>query len=969
MVAAWLGSALAATGNAAAQPDPVFYASFDSGFEATMRDDSRLSADKSGFPRLVPGRFGNALLAGPKSGSVSYPARGVIDRRQGTVEMWVAPVDWDGFDGKFHVFFQMRDVGALYLYKYLDSPRLLMLGTDDAEQGPYHFSARDADWAPRQWRHIAGTWSEDGVLAYVDGVAQTDEPIAAVLPQSTGGQFQIGDLTWSTLRLSSSVIDEVRIYDRALTPAQVRQAFLGRRQVASGKAVRSAELRYSVEDFGATLVARVTASTAVTADARTTAVFSIGSRDRQRLVSAPVHLANGQASAKLRIADLAPGDYDLTVTFSRDDTGLVPQTVSVRVPDPAASNEAAGDRFRFARGLELVNGRARGAHHEYEYRNSLFPRQITAAGAPLLAAPIEIYLGVASSVTERAAAAGLVQTAQLTKGGQEAVVVSRFDSASIEGGRAKVMVRTTFEPDGMAWFDTTITPLGPAELEGPIEIRIPVRPSVAQFRHRWDTERPVSGRLAGGRGRVDRAGFVPFYWLGNDDRGLFWFAETSRSWPNALGDDAVEIVRGANVVNLVIRVKRAGSPSQKEVRFSFGLQGTPIKSLPKSWRSWRLDPAHDASHRVIWPEPNTDSFKFYGYPEPASPAAFSASLGAYRNRGLKPMPYVCPTCVATNTPEWGFSRKWWSLGVIDTPPDVSAYRSAVAMLAPGGRGWAPFISKKTGSFMRDYRIDALYLDNTAILGGYAPDAGLGYTRDGKRMREFPILAYRELFKSIRAEVDASSSEALVVAHTSGSIGIPALSFFDVYLNGEQFRGRVKDNYLDVTTLDAFRAEFSGRQWGLAPMFLPEFDDRHARMVQPTRGLMALLMLHDIGVWPQWCNVEEANRATRSLSAFGYEHAVFVPYFHDDPPARAEDRDVLVSGYRRDDDWLLVVGNTAATPARTVVCPSASRDLRGRKWSSFVTRAPVSANDQGCFPVNLDGLDYALVVSQPRLAAN
>jgi hypothetical protein len=166
-----------------------------------------------------------------------------------------------------------------------------------------------------------------------------------------------------------------------------------------------------------------------------------------------------------------------------------------------------------------------------------------------------------------------------------------------------------------------------------------------------------------------------------------------------------------------------------------------------------------------------------------------------------------------------------------------------------------------------------------------------------------------LYRRDYAAVKGLPRETFTMAHMSGKITIPILAYDDSYLDGENFRGVVKDSYLDVVSLDAFRAEFMGRQWGLMPFFLPEFDAQHAAQVEPTRGMMALLMLHDVSLWPIWCNVKVVNEALAALDEFGYVAAEFIPYFASVPPASTNMADVYVSAYKRPKGQvLLIVGN-------------------------------------------------------------
>jgi hypothetical protein len=154
-------------------------------------------------------------------------------------------------------------------------------------------------------------------------------------------------------------------------------------------------------------------------------------------------------------------------------------------------------------------------------------------------------------------------------------------------------------------------------------------------------------------------------------------------------------------------------------------------------------------------------------------------------------------------------------------------------------------------------------------------------------------------------------DSFSMAHMSGKMTMPILAYEDSYLDGEHFRGQVKDSYMDMMSLDTFRTEYMGRQWGIMPYFLPEFDAEHAAQVEPTRGLMALLMIHDVAVWPIWCNANVANEALAALDAFGYVKSDFIGYFEKTPPASTDMKDTYVSAYKRaDGKCLLVVANLA-----------------------------------------------------------
>jgi hypothetical protein len=634
------------------------------------------------------------------------------------------------------------------------------------------------------------------------------------------------------------------------------------------------------------------------------------------------------------------------VIVPREDWLNRQQKVSPSVPAPWAAPEVTNQEVR-------VWGR------RYQFRSDALPVQIISADTEMLAGPISLR------VTSAGVPVVLKPQGQQvlpSRSGDSITINTRLASRANTGDTLTFDVSARVEFDGLVWI--SITPGTPSSLSSidEMSIEIPMLPSRAPYRHRWSAvTASENGRLSARWGTVDQGKFMPFYWLGNDDSGLFWFSESARSWPNAGNEDAVQVIRSKERVSLVLKIKARGQSFPVSWKYEFGIQATPVKPLARGWRRWRLAPAVAPRFSVVWPAPNADSFKYYGYPEAADAGKFSARLAAMRMSGIEPMPYICPTCLSTASPEWKFFREGWSMQAFDSDSsDVLASGAPMAMISPRATGWVDFMSVRISDFVRRFQLKGLYFDNVQPFGGFAPEAGVGYLADGKRIREYPILAYRELFRSIRAELQSANTAVISLAHMSGKMTIPVLSFVDAYLDGEQFRGVVKDNYLDHITLADFRSEFMGRQWGLAPMFLPEFSEDVARKTEPTRGLMALLMLHDVAVWPEQSNVSEVNRAVDALRLFGYEDAEFRPYFATEPPASSDLEDVYVSAYENGRDWLLIIGNLSTSARRGSVCLNGGIFNHPNGLRYWPSGPAVALDAKRCMAVDLARQDYRLV---------
>jgi len=331
-------------------------------------------------------------------------------------------------------------------------------------------------------------------------------------------------------------------------------------------------------------------------------------------------------------------------------------------------------------------------------------------------------------------------------------------------------------------------------------------------------------------------------------------------------------------------------------------------------------------------------------------------------QNVKAVPYLCLSFISAACPEWPFFQKQWAMGGGDaSSSDVAAYGAVFALASPVGKGYSDFIVWKNKQFIDRFGVDGLYHDNTHPYSSSKIEAGCGYLRDGKARPTYPILGFRALYRRMYAVMKATKPDSFTMAHMSGKVTIPILAYDDSYLDGEHFRGRVKDSYLDLMSLDTFRAEFMGRQWGIMPFFLPEFTGDYAKAVEPTRGLMALLMIHDVSPWPIWCNAAVMNEALAALDEFGYVDADFIGYFDPTPPATTDMKDVYVSAYKRTDGRvLLIVANLSREDRKGEV----RINLPTGKLLSWPDKQPLTATG-GRVPLDVPRLGYRMLLAEGR----
>lgn len=926
--------------------EPSLSISFDGHFDA-MGANGAVAGEKLDSPQLVAGRFGQAMRSGPASGHMRFPTQNVLNPEQGSLFMWVSPVDWQGESNKFHVFFQAEGAANLYLYKYYEGSKLLFLLDENPGRGPYYSLGRTLDWRNGQWYHLAATWSPQGLMLYIDGQPVTRDAVHAAPLSTFKPYFTVGDLPWHTPRTTSTLIDEVKIYDIALDPAEVKQLYdryMGQQGSAplfsagivplvgdhDGKVLPDYRYEYRLKKSRLEPpAAAYDIETSVLRDGR---LFSV---------------RNGQFDGykqyyTLDIDKQRPGEYTVQTRVFRDGEVIAELSSDLVVPDLSAlSADIAAPAAVPApwsavrqQGMTLqVQGR------DYDFGEGFVAAQIHALDTALLDGAVQLLKnGVPWSLMQKSADIraddkglwGLVEKVYAGAAGAECRVENNLEY----DGLLRVALRCDAELVRTA---------------DSLRVDIPLKRSIARYFHRWSKDKTRStGSYADRNGLLYQSDFIPFYWLGNDRVGLFWYAEDASGWPNAAAANAIEVFADDNRVTLRLNVKAAGQPAGGAWQFDFGLMATPVKLPEYSRHRLRVHPAAAANIEIIWPDASINTMKYYGYPRAARDLRFARLVSRINTDGRRAIPYLCPTHISEDAPEWPVFEALWDTGDGDfTSTDVQKYGAPFIRVNPLAPWWPSLFSERTRSFVGQFDLDGVYYDNLFLY----PLAATRRPVDG----HYPLLAYRRLLEKLYIDVKCQNPDALVIGHASGQLVAPLLSFVDVFVDGEQYRNRLQGSYVDVVSMAQWRAEFVGRQWGFQPLFLPQFPLPYRHQAAPTRELMMLMLLHNIPVWPLWSDLDSVDEAQFTLHKYKDTQTDFVAYHAGENSVSHSLEDVYVSHYSRPGDMLLVAGNLARQQRRGSLCVEAGAEISVKTW-------PAGENlkvDAGCFEAVLGSRDYAM----------
>ena len=162
------------------------------------------------------GRFGRALLFDGVNDWVTVSDSSSLDLISGmTVEAWVYPTVVMNLGNTIVVKEDGTANSAYYLYANEDSNRPI----SGARIGGYQVVSGPSALPVKKWSHLASTYDGQSLRLFVNGNEVARRPQSGKIPVS-GGKLRIGgNAIWG--EYFTGRIDEVRIYNRALSQAEI----------------------------------------------------------------------------------------------------------------------------------------------------------------------------------------------------------------------------------------------------------------------------------------------------------------------------------------------------------------------------------------------------------------------------------------------------------------------------------------------------------------------------------------------------------------------------------------------------------------------------------------------------------------------------------------------------------------------------------------------------------------------------
>ena len=169
-----------------------------------------------GFPRWTDGYLGGALGFDGISDFVDFGAGAALDLTETmTLSAWVNTADSGNSD--HNPFVGKGDTA--YALKHGSGNSLEFYVYEDGSWYTAYYGV--SDFYNESWHHVAGTFDGSQVKLYVDGVLRSTTDHAGGIG-SNAYEVNMGRNSQETDRFYEGLIDEVRLFDRALTAGEVR---------------------------------------------------------------------------------------------------------------------------------------------------------------------------------------------------------------------------------------------------------------------------------------------------------------------------------------------------------------------------------------------------------------------------------------------------------------------------------------------------------------------------------------------------------------------------------------------------------------------------------------------------------------------------------------------------------------------------------------------------------------------------
>lgn len=924
MIVMW-GMAIASA--SAEPPGLLFHVSFDrqnATADCAAGDGrSSLQSDLLGF-HSAPGVKGAGMLLQPGE-RCTYPIAGNLDTSQGTFSCWVKPMNWDGHGKKFRHILVVTAGPQYTMLVYLYGI------ADDAVFNYIHLypkTPNEATWragAPvdilkrNEWTHLVTTWDGKALRVYANAKRVGEGIVAYPLPKLQTGTFTLCPVEWWKHKMWSdpneqTVCDEVRIFGRVLADDEILDLY-AQDVPGSAQGLAPALALEVTPDYPAKTIALTARAAHLDKTwkermaAGATLKLTVRDAKNTECLSYTGPLGEGQFTA--RVPEWVDGDYVAEGVLSAGGADLAARATVSKPPTPWLPPQKD---WRADRVLPPWTPLARRDEKIVYWNGEIaldgaLPSQITSKGAAILAGPIRLV----------ADAPATWEAMQITE--EKPFRITRTGTGRLGGLSASY--QTLVEFDGLIRSDITLAPPAAGADLPSLTFEVPLRAEVAAY-YRNPICREWDGKS------LDEPQFLPYSWLGNEDRGLSWFMESAANWHMGTGQPAITIRREGDSVTARLRVISEPTRIAKPVTYTIGFEATPVRPLPERLYDWRFGSG---------PQTKGVNLFVYGWGQQISylsgrliahdPAEQRKLVDKWRAQGTEALSYTCAQCTANLSPEYLFFGQEWNQPYGGTfsgykrVPDNAPY--SMVPVCPQS-SFADFLVWCVQENVRNDWSGGIYTDIDGAVPCDNAAHGCGFTDAfGQTGRAWPLYAHRGLSRRIyQACHDAGK---VYFSHCHSNWFSLFNAFNDGWCPGEQFSSAVIGKphfYMDEMPDRVWRSEFYSPTTGAATYLLPELGRLEGREALKDRGpsesCIVAAMCHGVPLWAGGINSQVVEEVWAAQKAFGIAGAEFVPFWRQQE-LTCPDPQVRVSLWKKAGERLVVIANFSGEDKQATLRPA------------------------------------------------
>lgn len=910
-------------------PRALFYAGFD---------DSKKPVEIGTISHqqvvLEPGKFGSGLVIakGTRGGSALAGPGHQLDPRRGSATYWLklnTAAQTHGPPEIFGVWPGPPEISAGFRAQ---QPKLGKPGEETP--GEIYFSAAgqrissgDFPLVAGQWHHVVWTWWGLQHCIYVDGKLKTEKSVASPMVSEQSQSLRIGVFNGGDQDIT---LDELAIYNVVLNADEVDALFKAQRpgpltrfnprpiEIAAQWAPGEAKVHLAA-DAGNSLTTQtdrflVTALNAAGAVVGRAEIF-------------PLHRGFGETV--LSLGTMPPGRYHVTVT-ALDVSGRTLATKSSEpyelprtkwlgndlgktdtIQPPWTPIQRDGKTLKvWGRSHALAGGFG-------------LPQQITSAGKPMLARPIELEI-------EHDGRSQPIQGARLSFDTLKPHEANWTGSAS--AGGVQIHLRGRLEYDGLLKFTLRLTPAQrPVEIQA-LRLQMAMPAERALFLHTtgdqtywWYTYKACTATNPGvfhdnlKQQFGSKATFLPVVLFSDHERGLEWFAENISGWQVDDRKPIQQMIRDPDgVVRLESQLANQPFTLDRPIEITFGLMATPVKPLPPDWRTAYVDHhplplKSDLAMWWLWPDAQGKDSRQGAYNLcPVDLETWRRDLNRPNRTGIKIAPFVNAHVLIPHPPD-----DWPGFNHI-----LQAETQNDGWIAQPTSGFRDYWTYQLNRWLDADGLDGIYIDESYAFGANASLLGGGYVRaDGTHGLGFNLLGLREQLKRTRQIFLDHHKRPLVWLHTTANMWPHAWAFADVVTDGEgfEFNQPAAPDFIDLfggklLEASAGRGATGGpwllsigraQKFGFVPVFLNRVkfynQPEYPQAMRTQHGLLTLLDIIPMSYHP--------GQLAQAKQAFGIGASdVRFHGYWDQTAVDTGHPEVKASYYSRSNSLLIVVVN-------------------------------------------------------------